>query len=265
MVEIFSLIFDFEKGVRMIEEFSFLTYALADGHGHLRERREVVKANIKHSIHGGADSILAIPNFEKGLITVDDVLSYVKMARQQVPEGYIYNIIPTMMVNEFTPLDELRKASDNGIYNVKFMPFERSTNSNFGFKHFWKLIPQIKVCGERKISTHTHPEHPSKIFGNRDAEYACVTFAEMALNESPDVTFFWEHGTDSRCIPFWMDFAKTGRFFVTLTAHHLDSNEEKSFGDVRRTCKPPIKTERDRTDFCKLITEGFSWTISGGD
>lgn len=249
----------------ILDEFKFNTDALADGHGHLRKKREVVRDNIKHSINGGADSILAIPNFENGLSTVDEVLAYDAMAREQIPEGYTYNILPTMMVNEFTPLDELRRAADQGIRDVKFLPFLRSTNSKFGFRKFWKTMPQIKVCGEEKIRVHVHPEHPLQLFGNRQAEYACLTFAEMALSESPDAVFFWEHGTDARCIPFWEEFAKTGRFFVTLTAHHLDSNEEDAFGDVRRTCKPPIKTERDRIDLCRLVAMGLDWPLSGGD
>jgi dihydroorotase len=245
---------------------SFITDALADMHVHLRERKEVVEALIKLAIKGGADTLLPIPNFQFGLMTVKQVLQYIEMAKSLVPEGQTVHFLPTMMVNEDTPLDELRLAADSGIHDIKFMPHNRSTNSDFGFHYFWRLMPHMKLCGSLGIRGHLHPENPWMLFGNRDAEYQCLTFAEMALTEAPDFQLFWEHGTDARCIPFWKDFGlSSSRFFVTLTAHHLDSNEEQAFGDVRKTCKPPIKTERDRSDLGLLVAEDHPWVLAGGD
>ena len=111
---------------------------------------------------------------------------------------------------------------------------------------------------------HFHPEHPDLMVGNRDAEYLFLPIIDMVLNET-EATVIWEHGTDARCIPFWEEWATSGRFFVTLTAHHLLSNEDAAFGDVRQVCKPPIKTEIDRRSLVELIGKNYSWVMAGPD
>ena len=252
------------SGLTLMIKFS--TPAFFDTHAHLRDVLEVTQDLVRYAIQGGADTVMFIPNFKDGLMTANQVYEYKRATEKLIPRGQSLRLIPSMMVNEDTPLDELCKAADRGIFDIKLMPFGRSTNSEFGFKYFWKLIPQIKLCGELGIRVHLHPEHPWELFGGRDAEYQSLTFAEMALTESPDVRFFWEHGTDARCIPFWKFLARrTNRFFVTLTAHHLHSNEDRAFGDVRRVCKPQIKTERDRCDLCRLVAEDHYWVMAGGD
>ena len=97
------------------------------------------------------------------------------------------------------------------------------------------------------------------VFTNRDAEYAFLPIADMMLRTG--ATIIWEHGTDARCIPHWKEMAETGRFFVTLTAHHLDD----TFGDVRSTCKPSIKTEYDRRGLIILVSENHRWVMAGLD
>ena len=102
------------------------------------------------------------------------------------------------------------------------------------------------------------------LFSNRDAEFAFLALGRMFLEET-NAAIIWEHGTDARCIPHWKDFAKSRRFFLTLTAHHLATNEDLTFGDVRSTCKPPIKTEADRVGLIDLVSEDHSWVMAGSD
>ncbi len=102
------------------------------------------------------------------------------------------------------------------------------------------------------------------VFANRDAEFTFLPIVQMFMEES-DAIIVWEHGTDARCIPHWKKWAKTGRFFVTLTAHHLATNEDETFGDVSATCKPPVRTEADRQALIQLVSEDHSWVMAGLD
>jgi dihydroorotase len=150
--------------------------------------------------------------------------------------------------------------------DAKIYPLNRTTKSENGVTHYASILPLVKKCGELGIRVHVHPEHPNMIYSNRDAEYAFLAIVQIFLEETTAV-IIWEHGTDARCIPFWKEFSINyyGRFFVTLTAHHLVTNEDQVFGDVRSVCKPPIKTELDRLGLIGLIKENYSWVMAGAD
>jgi len=237
--------------------------ALANTHSHLREG-EPVDFLIEKAIEGGADVLLPMPNTKDGLRTAEEVSVYVDRARSLVPQGETMHFIPTMLLTEITPLDEIARAADNGIKDVKVYPYLRTTNSVYGVRHYGRIIDLVRECGKYGVKVHFHPEHPWMQLGSRDAEYFFLPIVDIFLNET-EAVIVWEHGTDARCIPFWKEMAKSGRFSVTLTPHHLLTNEDLTFGDVRSTCKPPIKTERDRTDLLRLIEEGNSWVMAGPD
>ena len=225
-------------------------------HSHLREsaEEEVMRALIALAIQGGADVVLPMPNTTVGLTTCEQVLEYNQKGRSFVPQGYSLTFIPTLMITETTPEDEVRKSTDAGIKDGKVFPRDRTTKSQNGVRDYARLIPKIRTCGKAGMKVHLHPEHPWMTFGNRDAEFIFLPIADMLLRET-EATIIWEHGTDARCVPFWKEMAKTGRLFVTLTAHHLAGNEDQTFGDVRMVCKPPIKTELDRLGLIQFVAE----------
>src|SRR3989344_4846316 len=195
--------------------YSVVVDAIANDHEHLREG-EVVKPLVEYVVHGGADVVLPMPNTNAGLTTPDMVLEYVKRAESFVPDGYRLTFIPTMFVNEYTPLDRINEAADKGVKDVKFIHRERTTKSKNGFRKTGGMLPITKRCGEEKVKVHIHPEHPWMLFDGRDAEFAFLPVGDMLLNET-EAVIIWEHGTDGRCIPFWKEMAYSGRFFVTLT------------------------------------------------
>ncbi len=237
--------------------------ALCNVHTHLREG-DVVHQLIKLAIEGGADTLLPMPNTNAGLLTARQVLAYIAHAKEGVPEGQTVNLIPTILINEDTFTDEIDRCVDNGIINAKVYPRYRTTNSGNGVRHYGRLLSLLKWCGRRRMKLHFHPEHPWMLFNGRDAEFAFLPVADMFLNET-DACIVWEHGTDGRCVLFWKEMAKSHRFFVTLTAHHLATDEDESFGDVRSVCKPPIKTRCDKEDLVRLVEEDHLWVMAGGD
>ncbi len=247
--------------------------ATADGHIHLREGA-VMGPLIRHAVLGGADMLGAQPNTEKGLSVAAQVLDYKHMAETVEIGGLPLlapmliqarpTILPFLMITEETTTEVIDECVELGIFHAKIYPRDRTTKSEKGVVRYSRLVPQIRHCGKVGMWPHWHPEHPNMTFINRDAEFAFLPIIQMFMEET-EAKIVWEHGTDSRCIPFWEQWAKTGRFFVTLTGHHLATNEDDTFGDVRATCKPPIKTEQDRRALVDLVGKDYPWVMAGSD
>ncbi len=236
--------------------------SLADVHVHLREG-EAVYPLIQHSIVGGADVLRAMPNTKAGLTTARQVLLYMENAKKLLSPLDKAHIMPFVMITENTTEQEIDACIDAGIVDGKVYPYMRTTKSEAGVRNYERILAVVKHCGKVGMKCHFHPEHPSMIFTNRDAEFVFLPIVRML--EETGTTIIWEHGTDARCIPHWEDMAKSGRFFVTLTAHHLVTNEDNTFGDVRATCKPPIKTEYDRSALVALVEKNHPWVMAGTD
>jgi dihydroorotase len=240
--------------------------ALADVHYHLRSGHEIMSALMQHAYDGGADVLGIMPNLKPPLtlgLAVNDYRALaVDIARSLRIEPFSF--MPFVMITEDTKPAEIDLCVAHGIWNAKVYPRYRTTQSEEGVVHYGRILDIVKHCGKVGMKVHFHPEHPSKLFINRSAEFAFLPLARMFLEES-DTIIVWEHGTDANCIPHWVDMASTGRFFVTLTAHHLATNEDKTFGDIRSTCKPPIKTEYDRIGLVELVKQGYGWVMAGTD
>lgn len=236
--------------------------ALADGHVHLREG-PVVQALIEASIAGGADVLGPMPNTDAGLTTAKQVTTYIERAKSLVPTGARMTFVPFVMITEKTTKADIDACIEAGIRHAKVYPLNRTTKSHNGVERYGSLLPIIEYCG-RGMYVHFHPENPWMLFGNRDAEFGFLQIMKMFMQET-EAVLIWEHGTDARCIPFWKEMAVEGRFYVTLTAHHLLTNEDETFGEVRATCKPPIKQESDRLGLIDLVKENHEWVMAGGD
>lgn len=235
----------------------------ANVHTHLREG-DVVGPLIEKTLEGGACALGPMPNTTKGLTTASSVTEYIRRAEQLVPKGRKLSFLPIVMVTEQTTEKEIDDCILAGIEDAKVYPRFRTTKSDNGVIHYGRLLPIVKYGGSVGMKFHFHPEHPSSTFPNRDAEFAFLPLARMFLEETRAI-IIWEHGTDARAIPHWEEFAESNRFFVTLTAHHLATNEDETFGDIRATCKPPIKTEEDRRALIQLVGKGHSWVMAGAD
>jgi dihydroorotase len=250
----------------MKEKQSITVPAMIDPHFHLREGADVGDL-LWLAYRGGVDIIGAMPNTQKGLTTANEVVEYLSHAHR-VASRYdilvVKNFIPIGMMNETTSKADIDDFIKLGVRSLKVYPLNRTTKSHNGVRDYYKLLETIQYGGEKGIKFHFHPEYPWMQFENRDAEWQFLPVMDMFVRNT-NATLIWEHGTDARCIPFWKEMAKTKRFFVTLTPHHLLTNESESFGDVRSVCKPSIKTARDREDLVSLVYENHSWVMAGSD
>jgi len=244
--------------------------SLANVHSHLREG-PVLGPLIEQVIAGGADVILPMPNTTAGLCTSEQVLEYIKTAISLVPSESDVAFIPTAMITERTTPEAVYECVTAGIFDFKVYPRQRTTKSENGVRNYGRVLAMIKEAANAALATygvrikvHFHPEHPSMAFSNRDAELAFLPILYMFVEET-EATIISEHGTDARCIPHWKNLAESRRFYVTLTAHHLLTTEDLTFGDVRCVCKPPIKLESDRTALVDLIAKDLPWVMAGPD
>lgn len=235
---------------------------MVDPHFHLREGEPTMRALIESAIQGGVCAMGPMPNTRAGLTTASCVAEYIETAHS-LAQGAM-DFISIGMLNERTTRDDLRNFVNEGITSLKVYPLNRTTKSQNGVREYSKLLDLVSYAGELGIKIHFHPEHPLMNIGNRDAEYLFVPIVDMFI-QNTEATIVWEHGTDARCILFWEEWAKTERFFVTLTPHHLLTTEDETFGDVRSVCKPPIKTVYDRNALRALVAKDYFWVMAGSD
>lgn len=233
-------------------------------HSHIREGNEIVKTLVQNNAKGGFSVIGPQPNTNEGLTTAEQVIKYIDNVEELVRGESTMRFIPFVMLTEATTEKQVMDCLNGGIVNGKMYPFMRTTKSQKGVKEWGKMLPVIKCCGRYGMKIHGHFEHPNMRYSDRDAEFICLPIVEMFLQET-QADIYWEHGSDGRCVPYWIDFAKSGRFFLTLTAHHLATNEDKARRDVRAECKPTIKTEPDRVALVQLVSENRPWVMAGAD
>lgn len=236
---------------------------MCNPHSHLREG-DVVGSAIDHLWKGGVETVLPMPNTQDGLTSATHVREYIRYTKEKTTDGIDMKFIPCVMITESTRPEMIDECISHGIRDAKVYPLDRTTKSHNGVRDYHKLLSIIQHCGEVGMRVHFHPENPWMAFNNRDAEYAFLPIIEMFVRSS-NTQIIWEHGTDARCIPFWKELAKTKRFYVTLTAHHLATDEDRTFGDVRATCKPSIKRPEDKQGLVDLVREDHFWVMAGAD
>ena len=240
---------------------------IATPHTHLREDKPgevVVGPLVRLAAEGGAVLLGPMPNTEQGLMTAGQVEKYHASLPDYVPDGEQVAFLKIIQITEKTTPKDIDECAAAGILDAKVYPKGRTTESHNGVEHYMRILDVVRYAGKTGMRIHFHPEHPSELFDNRDGEFAFLPIMDIFINET-EAVLVWEHGTDARCMPHWVEWAKSGRFFVTLTAHHLLANESSAYGDVGSACKPTYKLETDRRGLIELIGKDYPWVMAGAD
>jgi dihydroorotase len=240
--------------------------AIANVHSHLRQGL-LIEPLVKLALQGGVDVLGPQPNTDPELTSAERVYIYVNDAVEPISLERRPHLIPFLMITETTTSRDIDECLRVGIKDGKVYPRYRTTKSARGVSRYGNILGLVQYCARVGMKIHVHPEHPWMLFEDDDAEFAFLPIAKMFLEETEigQGVVVWEHGTDARCIPFWIEMAESGRFYVTLTAHHLATDKNETFGDVRSVCKPPIKTRRDRKDLVALVAKDYPWVMAGAD
>lgn len=231
-------------------------------HGHLRQDN-LARHLAKFASHY-YDAYLAMPNTQPGILTGAEAVSYRNMLSESC--GGKMQIIPTIKIREDTTPKMIREATSLGVHFGKVYPLGRTTHADDGVNKYTNLWSVFEAMEEFGMTALFHPTHPSKTFGNRDAEYAFIGIFGMIREKFPCLRMTWEHLSDHRCIPHLIAMHQSHQnVFVTITAHHMFGNEDLHFGDVSAVCQPPIRTEEDRTGLNRFVMENHSWVMGGLD
>jgi dihydroorotase len=240
---------------------------LENPHTHFREvfpEGDIVTPLIRLAIQGGARTFGPMPNTTHGLMNAEAVVAYIRHAKEAVPAGTAVHFVPIVQITEATTNADIDACVGLGIMDAKIYPKGRTTESHNGVQHYVRILDVVNYAGACGMRVHFHPEHPSELVDNRDGEFLFLPIMDIFMHET-DTTLVWEHATDARCIPHWEEWGKTGRFYLTITAHHLAANETGTYGDVGALCKPSYKTEADRRGLIGLIAKDHPWVMAGGD
>lgn len=239
-------------------------------HSHFREA-DVLPSYLDMAYRGGSSVVGGMPNLKVPLTTADRLLAYLKAAEAAIPTGRPFTFVPIAYLNEKTTFEMMVEFMKVGAFHFKVYPRYRTTQSEDGVVNYYPIIEIVRraaiyareVFG-KKLYVHFHPEHPHKDFIGRVAEFVFLVVAEMFLVNT-EAIIVWEHGTDGECIIMWKKFAETGRFFLTITPHHLIENEDTAGGMINALCKPPYRREPDRQALVALIAEDHPWVMLGPD
>ncbi|PIQ68610.1 MAG: hypothetical protein COV91_03220 [Candidatus Taylorbacteria bacterium CG11_big_fil_rev_8_21_14_0_20_46_11] len=242
---------------------------LASGHDHFREEdgqkdEGLQRALLENSIKGGADTVGAMPNTKDGLTTASVVTEYNDRLEGQLFDPSSLRIIRYVAITEDTTEAMIDDCVAVGICDGKVLPRYRTTNSHYGVVRYGKILPVIKHCGKVGMRVHGHLEHPSLLYSNDDAEFACVPTVRTWLEET-EAEIIWEHGTEGRCVPHWKDMATSRRFFVTITPQHLLLTADDVYGAVGEICKPSYGDPFDVEALNNLVDQDFPWVMDGPD
>lgn len=243
--------------------------ALASGHDHFREEDGEQDAGLQeglvlNSLKGGMDTVGTMPNTKEGLKTAKEVVPYNDRIIGLIPSQRTLNVVRYVAITESTTEQMIDDCMEAGIRDGKVLPKNRTTLSRYGVVRYGKLLPIVKHCGKVGMRVHGHMEHPSKYYTNDDAEWACLTIVREWLEET-DAIIVWEHGTEGRCVPHWIDMATSNRFFVTLTPQHLLLTADDVYGAAGEICKPSYGDPFDLEQLNGLVDMGFSWVMAGPD
>lgn len=247
--------------------------AFIDTHVHWRDDLEykgMISSLIGYSIMGGAYICMTMPNPKGGLITPQQTIGYRNECVLKTPTDLPFGMktIPCIQITEGATKETIDSCLSEGIMDAKVYPFMRTTKSDKGVRDYHKLVEIVTYAVTKGMRVHHHPEHPDMLFINRDAEYGYIPIMDMFMRAMPNDAkgcHIWEHATDIRCAPFWRKWAETGNFFVTITAHHLATHEDETYGDVHAVCKPSYKTAQDMSGLQQLVAEDLPWVMAGTD
>src|SRR3989344_5583629 len=150
----------------------FSVDAMFNTHSHLRQGLQV-RPLLRLSVAGGMDALHYMPNPLNGLKTQSEVRAYDIFALTRSAEDEYFTVprlIPSVMITEETTEEMINECVRDGIIDVKAYPRDR-TNSSIGIERYARILPMIRHCARKGVRVHLHPEHPSKLVGNRDAEF----------------------------------------------------------------------------------------------
>ncbi len=233
-----------------------------DMHIHLRQDSMLESVLPYTSKHFSA--ALAMPNLNPPLMDCNSVLNYKNdILNIEGDSGYFVPIM-SLYISDNLSIEELHKASKNGIKILKLYPKGSTTNSSNGVsevlsKHLLSLLDEAQ-----KLSMILSIHGESSGFSMQREKEFLEVFEELATS-FPKLKIIIEHLSDRHSIE---SIHKYKNLFGTITLHHMLLTLDDILGGKLNPfvfCKPIVKTPADRDAILETALSGDCKISFGSD
>jgi dihydroorotase len=243
----------------------FITLPLFDDlHVHLREG-DMAKSVLEQTVLGGAGRVMAMPNLSSAPLTTADLAQ--KYQRFILDQKADLDIIFSLYLGHDTTPEEIIKAKELGIRNVKVMPAGVSTNSHFDISNMRAFYPVLEAMQQNDYIFNIHGEVPSDYGRNiciLNAEAKFLPIMEQIQKDFPKLKLVLEHTTSREAVDYVMN-SQSENLAATITTHHLDLTVDDWAGKIHNYCKPVAKYPVDREALRNAVKSGNPKFFLGSD
>ena len=220
-------------------------------HTHLRQGKELADVLPSSNIYG---AVVCMGNIQPPVSDFQGVRKYRAEIIRQNPQ---FLPILTLMLTKDTTAETLKRAREEGIRVVKFMPDAATTNALSGItlpdlEKFYPVIGEIKRLNmifsghwELAVDPKTGKEIPYS-----EREEAALPYFDKLVKAFPNMNIIFEHVSTAAAVEFIK--ATPANVAATITAHHISKTHKDVFGadgkiiDPHYFCYPVLKKEGDR-------------------
>lgn len=237
-----------------------------DWHTHLRDNA-ALKTTVAHCARQFGRAI-AMPNLATPITSTVMALEYRHRIIAAIPPELSFNPLMTLYLTDNTPLNEIRRASENEhVVAVKLYPAGATTHSDAGITDLQKVYPVLEAMEKHRLPLLVHGEvtDPDIDIFDREKVFIerCLT---PVITRFPELRIVFEHITTSDAVDFVLEsHANLG---ATITAHHLILNRNDMLaGGIKphHYCLPVLKHEPHRRALITAATSGNPKFFLGTD
>lgn len=247
----------------MLNKIQELTIPRIDDlHTHQRQE-DLMQDTLPFLYQGGAGRVLVMPNLKPPLTKVDKILKYQKELKTLEPR---IDYIMTLYLTPSVKIEEIKKAKENGVNNVKLYPTGVTTGSQDGVDNIEKLYPVLEAMQELDMIFNIHGEVPSDFENDiciMNAEQMFLPILDKILKNFPKLRVVLEHLTTKDAVKYVKEGPDT--LAGTITAHHLDLVVDHWAGRNHNYCKPVAKFPSDRNSIREAAISGNPKFFLGSD
>ena len=236
-----------------------------DWHLHLRDGKAMAHvASATAVVFGRA---VVMPNLKPPVTTVDGALAYRDRILAALPGGTPFEPLLTLYLTDTTPVDEVRRARDEGFVGFKLYPAGATTNSDDGVTDMDRVAPVIEAMEREGMVLLVHGEVTDPAVDIFDREKVFIDrVLEPLLRRHEGIRVVFEHVTTAEAV----DFVRSSppRIGATITPQHLLLNRNAILvGGVRphHYCLPVLKREIHRQALVEAATGGDRRFFLGTD
>ena len=235
---------------------------LDDLHVHLRQD-EMLDWTATQTFNGGASRVLVMPNLKPPIITAKQALDYQQELIRANPN---LEYLMCLYLHNSLDYNELVKAKNSGINNLKMYPAGVTTNSQYGVDNVKSFYPLFEAMQELDMIFNIHGEVPSDDERNicvLNAEISFLPILEQIHKDFPRLRMIFEHITTKEAVEFVRN--SNDNITATITVHHLDLTVDNWAGQNHNFCKPVAKYPVDRNALRNAVKSGSHKFFLGSD